>query len=36
VADRIVVLRHGKMVGDVRRDETTLDEVIELITGMKN
>ena len=36
VADRIVVLRHGEMVGDVKRDETTLDEVIGLITGMKN
>jgi simple sugar transport system ATP-binding protein len=36
VADRIVVLRHGEMVGDVRRDETTLDEVIGLITGLKN
>ncbi len=36
VADRIVVLRHGKMVGDVRRDETTLEEIIELIIGTKN
>ena len=35
VADRIVVLRHGKMVGDVRRDETTLDEIIKLIIGTK-
>jgi simple sugar transport system ATP-binding protein len=36
VADRIVVLRHGTIVGDVRRDETTLNEVIGLITGMQN
>lgn len=36
VADRIVVLRHGKMAGDVRRDETTLDEIIGLIIGTKN
>jgi simple sugar transport system ATP-binding protein len=35
VADRIVVLRHGRQVGDVRRNETSMDEVISLITGMK-
>jgi simple sugar transport system ATP-binding protein len=33
VADRIVILRHGKKVGDVRRDETTIDEVSDVITG---
>ena len=36
VADRIVILRHGQMVGDVMRNETTLNEVIGLITGIKN
>jgi simple sugar transport system ATP-binding protein len=33
VADRIVILRHGKKVGDVKRDETTIDEVSDVITG---
>jgi D-xylose transport system ATP-binding protein len=33
VADRIVVLRQGKVAGDVRRTETSPDEVIRMITG---
>jgi simple sugar transport system ATP-binding protein len=34
VVDRIVILRHGKMVGDVRRDETTIEEIEKVITGI--
>jgi D-xylose transport system ATP-binding protein len=33
VADRIVVIRQGKVAGDVARDRTTTDEVISMITG---
>lgn len=33
VADRIVILRRGKLVGDVRKDETTIEEIEKLITG---
>ncbi len=33
VADRIVVIRQGKVAGDVARDQTTPDEVINMITG---
>src|SRR5919106_1357780 len=33
VAGRIVVLRRGKKVGDVRRDETSVEEIEALITG---
>jgi len=33
IADRFVVLRNGKKVGDARRDETTIDEISNLITG---
>jgi simple sugar transport system ATP-binding protein len=33
VVDRVVVLRHGKRVGDVRRADTSVQEVEELITG---
>jgi D-xylose transport system ATP-binding protein len=33
VADRIVVIRQGKVAGDVARDRTTPDEVINMITG---
>ena len=33
VADRVVVLRRGKLVGDVKKSETTISEVEELITG---
>ena len=33
VADRIVVLRHGIVAGDLRTDATTPDEIVHLITG---
>ena len=33
VADRIVILRRGKLVGDLARKETKIEEVEELITG---
>jgi D-xylose transport system ATP-binding protein len=33
VADRMVVIRQGKVAGDVPRDETTPEEVIRMITG---
>jgi simple sugar transport system ATP-binding protein len=35
VVDRIVILRHGEIVGNVRKDETSIDEVEQVITGMK-
>ena len=33
VADRIVVLRHGVVAGDLPPKTTTPDEVVHLITG---
>ena len=33
VADRIVVLRHGIVAGDVATAETGPDEVVRMITG---
>ena len=33
VADRIVVLRHGQVIGERRREETTPEEIIRMITG---
>jgi D-xylose transport system ATP-binding protein len=33
VADRMVVIRQGKVAGDVPRDQTTTDDVISMITG---
>lgn len=33
VADRLVVLRHGQRVGVRRREETTREEIVGLITG---
>jgi len=33
VADRIVVLRHGSVAGDVATDATSPDEVVRMITG---
>jgi ABC-type sugar transport system ATPase subunit len=33
IADRIVVLRHGKRVGSLDRLETTREEIVGLITG---
>ena len=35
VADRFTVLRHGEVVGDKKREETNIDEITELITGVK-
>jgi simple sugar transport system ATP-binding protein len=34
VVDRIVVLRRGKNVANLRRDETTIEEVEKIITGI--
>lgn len=33
VADRIVVIRQGRVAGDVRRNKTSPDQVVKLITG---
>jgi D-xylose transport system ATP-binding protein len=33
VADRIVVLRHGTVAGDVATSKTNPDDVIQMITG---
>jgi len=33
VSDRIVVLRHGVVAGNVRTEETSPDEVVRIITG---
>ncbi len=33
VCDRIMVLRQGRKVGDLPRPETTMDEIVALITG---
>ncbi len=33
VADRIVVLRHGLVAGNVRTEETSPDEIVRMITG---
>jgi D-xylose transport system ATP-binding protein len=33
VADRIVVIRQGRVVGDVKRSKTSPDEVVQMITG---
>jgi D-xylose transport system ATP-binding protein len=33
VADRMVVIRHGKVAGDVARGQTSPDEVISMMTG---
>jgi D-xylose transport system ATP-binding protein len=33
VADRIVVIRQGQVAGDVRRENTSPDEVVRMITG---
>ncbi|MBS3812431.1 sugar ABC transporter ATP-binding protein [Candidatus Bipolaricaulota bacterium] len=35
VADRIVVLRDGKKVGDLTKEETTMEEIEEMITGIE-
>lgn len=36
VVDRIVILRRGEIVGDVNKDETNIEEVERVITGMKD
>jgi len=33
IADRLIVLRHGRRVGVRKRDETTQEEIVGLITG---
>ena len=33
VADRIVVLRHGVVAGDLRTEATSPDQIVHLITG---
>lgn len=33
VADRIVVIRQGLVAGDVKREKTSPDEVVHMITG---
>jgi len=33
VADRMVVIRQGKVAGDVARDKTSPDDVIRMMTG---
>ena len=35
VVDRIIIMRRGKLVGDVRRADTTVDEVERVITGLQ-
>ncbi len=35
VADKIVVLRLGNKVGELKKEETNMDEVVSLITGSK-
>jgi len=34
VVDRIVILRRGRLVADVRREETSVEEIEKLITGL--
>jgi ABC-type sugar transport system ATPase subunit len=34
ITDRIIVLRHGAKVADLRKSETTLEEVVGYITGV--
>ena len=33
VADRMVVIRQGLVAGDVARDQTSPDQVVQMITG---
>ena len=33
VADRIVVIRQGRVAGDVKRTATSPDEIVQMITG---
>ncbi|MCP4396301.1 MAG: sugar ABC transporter ATP-binding protein [bacterium] len=34
VVDRIVILRHGKKIAEMKKEETTVEEVEKIITGM--
>lgn len=34
VCDRLLVMRHGKVVGDLRRDQTDKNQLVSLITGL--
>jgi ABC-type sugar transport system ATPase subunit len=36
IADRIAVMRGGRLVGEKRREETTPSEIVEFITGAKS
>jgi simple sugar transport system ATP-binding protein len=36
VVDRIVILRRGEIVGDIAKKETTIEEVEQVITGIKD
>jgi simple sugar transport system ATP-binding protein len=36
VVDRIVVLRRGKKVGDIKRSDTTVEEIEKVITGIQD
>ena len=33
IADEIYVLRHGKMVGNVKKENTNVDELTEMMVG---
>ena len=33
ISDRICVMRHGKVITEVRTNETSMDEIVSLITG---
>lgn len=35
VADRIIVLRHGRRVGSRLKEDTTMEEIVSIITGAK-
>lgn len=35
VADRIIVLRHGRRVGSRLKEDTTMEEIVAIITGAK-
>lgn len=36
VADRVVVMRHGRIVGDAMMDDVTYEDIIAAITGVPN
>lgn len=33
ISDRICVMRQGKVIGELRTEDTTMDEVVAMITG---